>query len=290
MRKLIALLILSVTIYAACGDSPTFEPYDDEQALIDIVTKDYPTLFETDLINTDIPDTMELAKPNDLRILHYWRVITGHNPNYDINANYPESLGTTPYAIVTVTDSIAMKLHVIAEDTTADPDTLVRITKSVYEKIRIKGRMEQWGDQYDSRNGWIMREISNAKGSTDSPYNAITSVNLYSLSTDDITLYEQDILSLTPIASVIKTAKNKEVTVTVQGVDSDDTVSFHVGRDEYEVFVPEYIGDDTYQGVITTPNYSGYFHITVDVIRNNTLPSESAHQFCRWSILLFIPS
>ncbi|MBD3234062.1 MAG: hypothetical protein GF315_10110 [candidate division Zixibacteria bacterium] len=288
MKKLIALFLMSAAIYVACGDSPTYEPYDDEEALIDIVTKDYPTLFETNLINTGIPDTTELARLDDLRILHYWRDVTGNNPHYDINANYPESLGTTPYAIVTVTDSIEMDIHVIAEDTTAD--SLVRITKPVYEKIQVKGRMEQWGTQYDSRNGWIMQDISNAKGSSGSAYNAISSVNLYSLSTGDITIYESQMTSLTPITSIINTTKNQEVTITVQGVSFNDTISFHVGRDEYEVFIPEYIGDNTYQGVITTPDYSGYFHITVDVIRKNTLAIESTHQFCRWSILLFIPS
>ncbi len=86
-----------------------------------------------------------------------------------------------PEATVAITDTIKINFHVIAKDTTANPDTLVRFTDSFIELGTVTGKMEKWGSRYDDRNGWLLMEISGTAGRTPNLYNAVSALSFSSI-------------------------------------------------------------------------------------------------------------
>ena len=287
MKYLIISALLAVSL-TSCNENPTYVPYDDRTAIIDIIAKDYPYLFQTLAVNTDIPDTSSIFRFGDYEPLFYWREIIDNGRKYDINAIYPDSLGMVPYATVTVTESIKINFHVIASDTTASPDSIVRIIKPATELIRVAARMEQWGNQYDARNGWLLQKASPVFGSsTILPY-GILNVTLSSLSIGEKLYSSSDYLRLDSLNQIPIVRKSETISVTVQVSDPSDIITFHIGKDVFAQTSPTPIDSNRFQAIMVSPDKAGFFHITIDLIDDATLPDTTNYQFQRWSLPLHI--
>ncbi|PJA27425.1 MAG: hypothetical protein CO189_06955 [candidate division Zixibacteria bacterium CG_4_9_14_3_um_filter_46_8] len=287
MRYLIIFALLAASL-TSCNENPTYVPYDDRTAIVDIVAKDYPNLFQTLVVNADVPDTTLHLTSGSYKPLFYWREIIDHGRKYDINAIYPDSLGIVPYATVTVTESIRINFHVIASDTTAIPDSIVRIVKPATELIRVAARMEQWGNQYDARNGWLLQKASPVFGSsTILPY-GILKVTLSSLSIGEKLYSSSDYLRLDSLNQIPIVRKNETINVTVQVSDPSDIITFHIGKDVFAQTSPTPIDSNRFQAILVSPDQVGYFHITIDLIDDVAIPDTANYQFQRWSLPLHI--
>ncbi|GEM_PF-5841654 len=288
MNKIIIIffgLLLSVVL--SCEKTPTYEPVNDSDALISIVTEDYPTLFKTQLINTDIPDTSYVPNLSDYEVLHYWRDITGSNRDYDIYAVYPDS-GELMFAeaTVVVTDTIKINFNIIARDTTAEPDTMIRITKPAIELMTVKGKMIQYGDRYDPRNGWILQDVSYTKNIN--AFEGLESITLSSIGIDSIEYSAGDFTELRGLKDILEVGSGEEITIITKLKTNNGKVSYHIGKDEFVIVYPEYIGDNKYRATIIPPQTSGYFHITIDVFNDSAMIVDSTYSFARWSVPIHI--
>ncbi|MCP4633739.1 MAG: hypothetical protein GY855_12495 [candidate division Zixibacteria bacterium] len=284
---LISIILLS--LFTACQENPTYAVYDDRAALIDIVSRDYPTLFETELIDTDIPDTTAFLKINDFVLLHQWRESIRSGRKYLVNAIYPDSVyaGNFPEATVTITDTLQIKYNVMATDTSANPDTLVRYSTESNELITVIGRMEKWGDQYDYRNGWILQESSGTGGGSLLPQSAIESVILSGSGLGENTYSYDNLFRLKSLNDIDIVGLNETITVSCNVANPNYIVTFHIGRDTFTKVIPQNTDDNLFEAELNAPGEEGYFHITIDVISHESLESEDNYQFRRLSIPLY---
>lgn len=278
-------IIMAIT---GCENDTTVQLYTDRMAVIDIVTKDFPTLFQTNLIKTEIPDTSVIPGADERVISYYWREITGTGRKYVITADYPDTneYGEIPVADVELTDTIKINFSVIAWDTTANPDTLMHLSKPANELVTVRGKLEQWGDRSDARNGWLLTGFSGAYGRNYVPYDPIDSITFTSFNIGERTYNYSNVIALDSILGIMHVATGEVVQVTVKVKDPDDKVTIHVGKDEFTRAVPDYIGDNMFRTTVTSPGEEGFFHITVDVIQTSSIAHKENYTFRRWGVTL----
>ncbi|MBD3168978.1 MAG: hypothetical protein GF307_05810 [candidate division Zixibacteria bacterium] len=291
MKYIIPLLIILSVISASC-ENPTFEPYTDEYALTDIATKDFTTLFETKLVSLEIPETTMFAYSDDVEVIHFWRNLVRSGKEYIIETEYSDTNAIDVFdkAWITVNDTIITTFNSIAEDTSAEPDTIIRLQKQVTEFVSVTGFLERLGTPYEPRNGWIMNKIGGASGKKPaaSTYNAFDSLYLISLSRGEFAYDIDDIIGLDSLYNIPRFHPEEGITVEFLARDTTGEFTVHVGRGEYTLYKPDYLGDKRYRTFITTPAQSGYFHITLDAVNSQAFTDTSAYNFRRLSMVFLV--
>jgi hypothetical protein len=283
-NSVFTLVLMLILLFSACGDSGVQYAGDntDEEAFFNIITIDYPALFELNLHDISIPDTtLVLAGP--FLPQHYW---------YDIEAG--EAILTTPIftereypdAIVSAAQVSKIQvfsgtLEIIAIDTSNGGDTPVRMSKEVSIEGRITAIMEKWGLSHNPRRGWLLKEINHAyyqAGSNSQPEAMFLSSSSY----DSLNIN----LDLFPLGEILSFNTGEAITVTVITENSGDlvrvTYSTSQGKTTQQAFT-----NQNYESVINfnlsdTPQAN---HFLIDIIYNEALTDTTDFISNSWGVL-----
>jgi hypothetical protein len=277
MKKLFGLTFLLLAI-ASCGNSGV-EPLTDptnEEAIYNIIRYDAPSAFNIDQFDTSVPDTT-LGLSAAYQPLFYWRKITHDSLDIDIKIIYPQStdsIGSVPYANVTVVKYFWGTLEVIALDTIGGGSQRIRLSKHFDMKGTITAFFEKLGFDYNSRRGWRMMQLSDAVfgPQTQSQALALPRVDIHSADSLIHVNPARKLLRYIPQYSL-----GDSITVIVHSSDSTNIIRM---RYPYEGGytarqIPRSSGED-FVGGFVFPRNEPYGHFLVESITavalNDTLP------------------
>jgi hypothetical protein len=277
MKKLLYLPLLLIAIIS-CGKSgvePLTDPTDDE-AIYNIIRYDSPSAFNLDQFDTSIPDTT-LGLSALYRPLFFWRNIAHDSLDIDIKIFNPQptdSIGSVPYANVTVVKFFWGTLEVIALDTTGGGSQRVRLSKHFDMKGTITALFEKLGFDYNSRRGWRLMQLSDIvfTPQTQGQVLPLPRVDIQSVDSLIHVNFARKLLKYIPQFS-----QGDSITVIIHSSDSTNIIrmSYPVPGGHMARQIPHLSGGDFIGGFVF-PGYEPYGHFLVESITasaiNDTLP------------------
>ncbi|MCP4633738.1 MAG: hypothetical protein GY855_12490 [candidate division Zixibacteria bacterium] len=289
MRRVNVILAIALCLlFTNCTDKATNSKYSDQAAIIDLISIDYEDLFMYELIDTPIPDTTSFYNGSTDDRFCYWKIIGSNTRNIKIDIQYPEL--KYPIADVSILDSIEVITNVIYYDTTATPDSIIRLTNSTYELQNIKAVLKQINPSSKNRNGWWIESITGNNGYAFPPYRSLNSVIVTASLSQQRIFSIDDILTPQPTSELLSVGKgeNRKITIIKGGYD-DDIVTFHMSEiNGCRKIDLEKLDENTYQAIFTAPERNGFFYITADVINVNDLIQSDEYHIHRWAIPVYV--
>lgn len=275
------ILVLVCLALSGCPKKPTFPFYPDRDAIVDMMTEDLPDIFNTQIIDLTVPDTMLLSTA-------YWREIDSVGRRVVVSFFYEGTPHEIPLAEVAVLDSMFGYFHLITEDTSYTPPRRVRAKKPLRELATIQAKFEKWGEDKDPWKGWILTDISGVEIHSEVSSRYLSSVTLQALSVGELTLTGGQIQNAQTISDVPGFSPGESVNLNATCGDSTDIVVMHYDASEKLTKQEMYpIGEKTFRGSFSTPESGGYYHLAVDVTSLSTVTSEdtTVYDSRRWGIL-----
>jgi hypothetical protein len=159
-------IILGASLIACNGAkvTPSEDP-TNEDAIYNIIRFDRQLEFNLDLLDASVPDTSTLVLAPPYRPQDYWRHIDRDSLFIGMDIHYPEggdTIGTVPWAEVSVVKTFWGTLEVISVDTVGGGAERIRMSKPFAMLGRINAIFEKVGFDYNSRRGWILTRLSDA--------------------------------------------------------------------------------------------------------------------------------
>jgi hypothetical protein len=273
-------VLLSLVI-AGCEGNPDFPFYPDRDAIVDMINTDLVEVFNTQVIDLTVPDTLILSTA-------YWREIDSVARRVSVSFSYEGTPHEVPLANVSVLDSMFGCFHLLIRDTTKSPPLRARVKKPLTELATVHAQFEKWGEDNDPWKGWILTAVSGVEVHPRSSARSLTSVTLQSSSVGELTLTEREIRNAGATNELPELSDRESVNLNADVGNSTDVVFMHYntssGFTKSEMYP---VGERTFRGSFRAPQNRGYYHLTVDLISLSTItdPDTSLYDSKRWGIL-----
>lgn len=278
---LVLLVIAAFLINLSC-EKKTTKSETRWDAIRAIIINENPDIFLVDVFDTDKDISVEPI---------FFREITSQD--FDLEkASYgdPDASHPFPYVETDWGDSVKGVFHYFIDGK--------EHTKPIYAHSVMRAYFEQWGDVYDTHQGWLLKKISgNVITSVDTRPRELASLHITSSGVDTV-LYPYEILNLAKFSrwrpeadSTLCFGMGEEITFTVEPKDTTDYLFLHFGEDgNFKKFPFLSNGDGTFSRTCTTTSQSdiaeGYKHAFVEAISHDALTDTTAKYDSKtWGIL-----
>ena len=169
MRNYFALIWVVILILSSgCGKKGVdpVEDATDVDAVANIVLFDYGHLFLPDSLATPIPDTLPLELASPYKLEKFWRTVELDSLILMIGEQdtiIEDSVRIVPIRGVTVARHMRGKLEIMATDTSDGESRTVRMSKPYFTSGSVNGTVKKYGFDYNTRRGWLLTDIGNAR-------------------------------------------------------------------------------------------------------------------------------
>ena len=273
-RYIGVLALLSAVMSFSCGDTGVTKPKDatNEDAIYNIIRYDAPSLFNLDLLDFSVPDTLPFATGTIVPTV-YWYDPDRDSLFIDIQIRYPQSgdpIGTIPVANVSVSKHFFGSFEIIGVDTAGGGSEPVRMSKEFAIMGLIDAYFEKYGFDSDSRRGWLLTQISDAVfvGNVSGPQGNIGSITVSSPS------YPDHVVDTTikGFSGILTFAPGESLTISIQTVNVGDfvTLRYRSGGALVSVPVPADENGDHIAG-FRLPSATGFDHFLIDAVNYRTV-------------------
>jgi hypothetical protein len=270
---------LGILTVLACGRAGVDTPQEatDADAIMNIITYDRPSMFNFDLLDFSIPDT-SVRLDGPYVPVHFWRTREKDSLATDIQINLPEpgdTLGSVPWALVSLTKFFYGTLHIIATDTSDGGSQPVRLAKSFTIKGSMSAVFEKVGFDYNTRKGWILSQISDIR--YEGQGLQLQSVTYQSTSRPDTTFGAPR--GLTPLGSIPEFSSAESLTVRLVTSIPDPYAFVRIPTiDGFLTLTAIAEGPNVWISGFRVPAQMGFYRFAIDVLYGRSVNDTSRYQ------------
>jgi hypothetical protein len=273
-KCLIALVPLLAGIASSCGDTGVTKSEEptNEDAIYNIIRYDAPSLFNMDLLDFSVPDTL-LASAGTVVPTAYWYELDSDSLFIGIDIQYPQPgdpIGTIPVADVSVSKHFFGTFEVIGIDTAGGGSEPVRMSKEFAILGLIDAYFEKFGFDYDSRRGWILTQISDVVhvGNVPGPQGSMGDITI------DSPTYPDHVVdtSIKELPDVLIFSPGESLSVSIDATNPGDYITLRYPSDGALISLP--VPADENGDHITgfrLPVTTGFGHFLLESIYEGTI-------------------
>ncbi|MGB8656271.1 MAG: hypothetical protein WCE90_00620 [Candidatus Zixiibacteriota bacterium] len=279
MRRVLVpsiVLIVVLSFFLIGCEKRSVQPHQTDWDAVKAIISDNPEVFSLGFYDT-APDTL------------FYREITQSIGDID-TGRYVQTPAEDllhldpffPYIILVWGDSLKGTFHYRLNGKPYQ--------KPISSKSRTNAYFEKWGDDYDPYLGWLFKQLSGTVINSDKTTRHPSTLNVVSEGVDVI-ITEPTLLKLVKRDSTLIFEKGRQVTFTIDPIDSTDFLFLHVKEGQTYQKIPfTSIGGGKFSASWTTTTdpeiAKGYHQAIVDLVsRQSVTDTTSKYDSKAWGVI-----